>query len=84
MNNKTTVRDNDGNEFTIEILSTFNFKDLNKNYVVYTVNDDGVSETVTVLINEIVYENDQPKIVPIPKNEINLVLAFYNTIRENI
>jgi hypothetical protein len=55
-----------------------------KQYVIYTLNDDGVSEDVTLLINEYVVENDQPKIVPIPKEEVNLVLTFYNNLRNNI
>ena len=84
MENKIIVKDNQGNDITIEIITTFNLKELNKNYVVYTLNDDGVSEEVTVLINEYVLENDQPKIIPIPEEETAMVLAFYNTIRENI
>ena len=81
---KIVVKNYQGEELTIEILATFNLKELNKNYVVYTLNDDGVSEEVTVLINEYVLENDQPKIIPIPEEETAMVLAFYNTIRENI
>lgn len=84
MENRIIVKDNQGNDITIEIITTFNLKELNKNYVVYTLNDDGVSEEVTVLINEYVLENDQPKIIPIPEEETAMVLAFYNTIRENI
>lgn len=84
MENKLTVKGIDGNDYTIEIITTFSLEELNKNYVVYTLNDDGVSESVTVLINEIVYENNEPKIVPIPEEETTMVLAFYNTIRENI
>jgi hypothetical protein len=59
-------------------------EEIKKQYVIYTLNDDGVSEDVTLLINEYVVENDQPKIVPIPKEETNMVLAVYNTLRENI
>lgn len=84
MENRIIVKDNQGNDITIEIITTFNLKELNKNYVVYTLNDDGVSEEVTVLINEYVLENEQPKIIPIPEEETAMVLAFYNTIRENI
>lgn len=84
MENKINVKDHEGNDITIEIITTFTLKELNKNYVVYTINDDGISENVTVLINEFILENEQPKIVPIPKEETKMVLAFYNTIRENI
>lgn len=84
MNNKVTVHDAEGNALNIEILATFRIEEIKKQYVIYTLNDDGVSEDVTLLINEYVIENDQPKIVPIPKEETNLVLAVYNTLRENI
>ena len=84
MNNRLTVRDVEGNELNIEILITFRVEELNKKYVVYTIDDDGVSEEVTLLINEFIIENNQPKVVPIPKEEVNLVLTFYNNLRENI
>lgn len=84
MNNKIKVQDVEGNEINIEIISTFRIEELNKQYVIYTVNDDGVSEEVTLLINEYVMENDQPKIIPIPKKEVNLVLTIYNNLRNNI
>ena len=84
MENVITVKDHEGKDIRIEILTTFSIEDLKKNYVIYTLDDDGVSEDVTLLINEYVVENDQPKIVPIPKEETNMVLAVYNTLRENI
>lgn len=84
MGNVITVKDHEGKDIRIEILTTFSIEDLKKNYVIYTLDDDGVSEDVTLLINEYVVENDQPKIVPIPKEETNMVLAVYNTLRENI
>ena len=84
MGNVITVKDHEGKDIKIEILTTFSIEKLNKNYIIYTLNDDGVSEDVNLLINEYVVENDQPKIVPIPKEETNMVLAVYNTLRENI
>ena len=84
MNNKVTVHDAEGNAINIKILATFRIEEIKKQYVIYTLNDDGVSEDVTLLINEYVIENNQPKIVPIPKEEVNLVLTFYNNLRKNI
>lgn len=84
MGNVITVKDHEEKDIRIEILTTFSIEELKKNYVIYTLDDDGVSEDVTLLINEYVVENDQPKIVPIPKEETNMVLAVYNTLRENI
>lgn len=84
MGNVITVKDHEEKDIRIEILTTFSIEELKKNYVIYTLDDDGVSEDVTLLINEYVVENDQPKIVPIPKEETNMVLAVYNTLREKI
>ena len=84
MNNKVTVHAAEGNVLNFEILATFRIEELTKQYVIYTLNDDGISEDVTLLINEYVVENEQPKIVPIPKEEVNLVLTFYNNLRNNI
>lgn len=84
MGNVITVKNHEEKDIRIEILTTFSIEELKKNYVIYTLDDDGVSEDVTLLINEYVVENDQPKIVPIPKEETNMVLAVYNTLRENI
>lgn len=37
------VIDENGNEIKIDIIMQFRIKELNKEYAVFTVNDDGVS-----------------------------------------
>ena len=73
-----------GDELTIELLFNFEIKELNKNYVVYTLNDDGVSEDVNVLISEIYYEGDIPRIKSIDESEKEMVVIFYNDIKNSI
>ena len=40
-----------GQKITIEILLNFKIEELNKEYVVYTINDDNVSEEVDMIIS---------------------------------
>ncbi len=82
--NKLEVINEDGEKVLVEIIVSFSIEEFNKNYIVYTLNDRGDSPTVTVLISEIVYQNDKPKIVVIPENEISFVLNFYDNIRDSI
>ena len=73
-----------GEEITIELLFNFEIKELNKNYVVYTLNDDGVSEDVNVLISEIYYDDKTPRIKSIEESEKEMVVLFYNNIKNSI
>jgi len=73
-----------GQEITIEILLNFKIEELNKEYVVYTINDDNVSEEVDMIISEIYYENNIPKIKSIDEDEKEMVILFYNDIKNSI
>ena len=82
-NTITTI--NEKNEIiTIEILIGFKIEEIGKEYVAYTINDDNLSDTVTVLISEIDYDNDIPKIVPIKEDEKEMVLLFYNNLKKSM
>lgn len=81
MRNTIVIKDENDNDLTVELLLSFKLEELGKEYIVYTINDDNVSEDVTVLISEIAYENGIQKIVPIKEEEKEMVLAFYNDIR---
>ena len=82
-NTITTI--NEKNEIiTIEILIGFKIEEIGKEYVAYTINDDNLSNTVTVLISEIDYDNDIPKIVPIKEDEKEMFLLFYNNLKKSI
>lgn len=73
-----------GQEITIEILFNFEIKELNKNYVIYTLNDNGFSENVNVLISEIYYKDKIPMIKSIDEKEKEMVILFYENIKNSI
>ena len=52
----------------------FKIESIGKEYIAYSVNDDNVSE----------YENNIPKIVPIKEEEKEMILMFYNSIRNKL
>lgn len=79
------VIDENGNEIKIDIIMQFRIEELNKEYAVFTVNDDGVSEDVYINITELTkLDNGEYEIKLIPENEKNMVLAFYDSIRDSI
>lgn len=82
--NKITVYDDKNIPIVVEVFLTFKIKEYNKEYIVYTLNDDGKSEMVNVHISQIDSEGDKPKIVPIPEEEARMVLSFYDYIRDHI
>ena len=78
------VIDEQGNEYSVKVIFSFRIEELGKEYMVYTVNDDGTTETEPVYIVEVCEENGQAKVKYIPENEKNLVLTFYDHIRDSI
>lgn len=80
--NTITIKDEQNNDLVIELLLNFKIETLGKEYIAYTINDNNVSETVLVYISEIIYENGIQKIIPIKDEEKELVLSFYNDIRD--
>lgn len=79
----TVINEND-EKIKINILIQFRVEELNREYIAYTVNDDGVSEDVQVFITGIKEENGETKLVLIPEEEKILVLAVYDNIRDNL
>ena len=82
--NAKTFKFEDGTELTFEILINFKVEELDKEYIAYTLNDDNVSETVKVMINEVVYNGDVPELRGSPEEEKESVIAIYNGIKDNI
>lgn len=83
MKNVLVVRNENNEELTIELLFNFKIEDIGKEYIVYTVNDDGVSNNVGVIISEIIYNEGIPQIVPIDESEKEMVLLFYANVRNS-
>lgn len=71
-------------EIIIEIILSFRIEELNKEYVVYTINDDNISDDVNIIISEIEYTNNVPKIKSILEEEKEMVILFYNNIKNSI
>lgn len=82
--NQIEVLNESNEKVLIEIIGSFTIEEYNKNYIVYTLNDKEDTKEVTILLSEFVYQNEKPKIVSIPENEINLVLNFYDNVRDSI
>ena len=79
-NNVVVTREN-GEDIVIDILLSFEVEELQKKYIAYTLNDDGVSENVVVLISEIDQNNH---IKDIYEEDKDLVFEAYNTAKELI
>ena len=83
MKNSIKVKNIEGEDLEIEFLLTFKIEKIGKEYIVYSINDDGVSPTVNIFISEIKYENSIPKLIPIKEDEKEMVLLFYENIRSS-
>lgn len=79
-----TVLNENGEEVKIDIIMQFKIEENNKEYVVFTVNDDGKSEDVYINIAGIEEKDGEFKLRLIPEEEKNLVLVFYDNLRDTI
>jgi len=78
------VLNENGEEVKIDIIMQFKIEENNKEYVVFTVNDDGKSEDVYVNIAGIEEADGNFRLRLIPEEEKNLVLVFYDNLRDTI
>ena len=82
MSNSITVKRENGESFKIEIILGFEVEELNKRFIAYTLNDDGVKEKVTVCISEIDTETSTIKdLVP---EEMDIVMNAYEEAKNCI
>lgn len=82
--NAMTVYDDKGNKIEVEVVASFKIKEYNKEYIIYTLNDDGVSETVNMYISQVDFSSNPPKFTSIPEEEIKMVLSYYDFIRDHV
>lgn len=82
--NKKEVYLEDGSLATVEIIGQFRIDEVNRDYVMYTLNDDGKSEDVIVLIAQIEMIDGKMKFVSIPDKERNMVVSFFNYVKNSI
>ena len=82
MDNSVTVKRENGETIKIEIILGFDVEELNKRFIAYTLNDDGVKENVTVFISEIDKDNSVVKnLVP---EEAPIVMNAYEEAKNYI
>lgn len=80
MDNKVVVYRENGDPINIELILSFKVDQLNKTYVAYTLNDDGVSEDVPLFISEY----DGTTIRSISPDESKIVLERYEELKKEI
>ena len=83
--NRKTVRTENGEDVTIEILVNFKVEEYDKEYVGFTLNDNNDSFKIKVFISEIQYDaTGKARVSSIRDDERDLVLCIYNNIRNSI
>lgn len=74
-----------GDTIVVSILGAFRVEVLNKEYAMYSlVNDNPDNENGAVLLGEVVREDGKVKVLDILEEEVDLVVAFYNEIANQI
>ena len=74
-----------GDTIMVSILGAFRVETLNKEYAMYSlVNDNPDNENGAVLLGEVVREDDKVKVLDILEEEVDLVVAFYDEIANQI
>ncbi|MDD2435876.1 MAG: hypothetical protein PHO63_06475 [Bacilli bacterium] len=84
MKNSITVYDENNNAIVVDVVANFRIEEYNKDYVVYTLNDDLTSEMVNMCISQVDLTGDTPKFISIPDEEVNTVLSFYDYVRDHV
>ena len=78
------VINENGDNIKIDVIMKFRVEEFDKEYVVYTINDDGQSEDVYVNIAGIEERDGKYQLRLIPEKEKNMVLVFYDNLRDSI
>lgn len=81
MNNIITVKNEQNQYVTIEILLDFKIEKIGKNYILYTVNDHEDKDYSNIFISEINRNEKETTIIPIKEDEKEMVLHFYEQIK---
>lgn len=81
--NKLEVINEIGELVKINVIGQFEIDELNRKYIMYTLNDDGVSEDVLLLIAQVEIVNGEMNLLSIPEEEKNMVISFFDNIRDS-
>lgn len=79
-----SIINDEGQLVNINIIVRFRIEEFNKEYIVYTLNDDGKSEIEPLIIAGIVETSEGLKLRLIPEEEQNTVLVFYDNVRDTL
>ncbi len=60
---------NDGSIEDVEVILAFEFKDTDKEYVVYTKNEKDENENITVYVSNIDHSGKEPKLLGVESEE---------------
>lgn len=75
----------DGKEYFVSIIGFFKVPGFSKEYAMYSlVDDDSNNEYGSVLLGEVLRDNEKIEIVGIEEEEQDLVVAFYNEISKQV
>lgn len=83
MNNVTVIND-DGSIDKVNVIARFKIPEYHKDYMLYTSNDNGMSEKVMILISEVEEQSNGLYLKTINEKEKNMVLVFYDNIRDTL
>lgn len=81
--NELEVINEIGELVKINVIGQFEIDELNRKYIMYTLNDDGVSEDVLLLIAQVEIVNGKMNLLSIPEEEKNMVISFFDNIRDS-
>ena len=77
--------DNNGRNLNISIIGFFRIPELEKEFVMYgLIDDDVTNENGEVLLGEVIREEDNIQIQGIESSEKDLVVAYYNEVINQI
>lgn len=79
-----SIINEEGQLVKIDIIVRFKIEEFNKEYIVYTLNDDGKSEIEPVIIAGIEETSEGIKLKLIPEEEKQTVLVFYDNVRDTL
>ena len=77
--------DQNGNVMNIEAIKIFKIDELGKEYIIYSITDnDDSNPDGELLFGEIVRNDDSIQVLGILPNEENIVIAYYNEIKNQL
>lgn len=74
--------DENGNKLKLEVIEDFRIEQNGKNYIAYSVNDDGSTDKVKVNFMELINIDTTPGVKPVDPEDVQLVIDSFNKLLE--